>query len=108
HTGATMPLSSTTIPTITPTVVPDPPAAAPTCNFFRDVGASTRETDVALDDLNDYGLKILNPYSANSNEFREHGLFVSDIIHHIAPLASIRLIRVLNDYGAGDLNALFY
>ncbi len=107
HTGMTLPLS-TSIPTITPNVVPKPSAAKSICDCPHDIGASTRETDVALDDTDEYGLKIFNPYSKNSNELREHGLFVSEIIHNIAPLASIRLIRVLNDYAVGDLNALIY
>ncbi len=45
----------------------------------------------------------------------DHGLFVSSLIHDIAPLAAIRLVRVLNDYNVGDaqtlqmvLNALYY
>jgi hypothetical protein len=108
HTGATKLLADPSIPTITPNVVPEPPAATPACDFSHDIGASTKETDVILDDTNDYGLKIFNPNSVNPDEFREHGLFVSDIIHHIAPQASIRLILVLNDYGVGDLQALFY
>lgn len=107
HLDKTIPLSRP-IPTIPPNVVPRPSVATSTCDFSHDVGASTRETDVALDDADEYGLEIFNPYSKNSNELREHGLFVSDIIHHIAPLASIRLIRVLNDYAVGDLNALIY
>ncbi|HEY4386306.1 MAG TPA: S8 family serine peptidase [Ktedonobacteraceae bacterium] len=37
----------------------------------------------------------------------DHGLSVAGIIRDIAPRARIRLIRVLNDYGGGDLYALF-
>jgi hypothetical protein len=37
----------------------------------------------------------------------DHGLFVTGLIRDIAPRARIRLIRVLNDYGGGDLYALF-
>lgn len=37
----------------------------------------------------------------------DHGLFVSGIIRDIAPRARIRLIRILNDYGGGDLYNLF-
>jgi subtilisin family serine protease len=36
----------------------------------------------------------------------DHGLFVAGIIHSIAPMADIYLIRVLNDMGVGDLVAL--
>lgn len=38
---------------------------------------------------------------------QDHGLFVSGIIRDIAPRARIRLIRILNDYGGGDLYNLF-
>ena len=106
HTGGTA-LLANAIPTITSSLVPDAPAATPTCGFSRDIGASVLETDTVLDDGSDFGLRIFNPNSVNPNEFREHGLFVSEIIHHIAPLAHIRLIRVLNDWGVGDLQALF-
>ncbi|MBX5449706.1 S8/S53 family peptidase [Thermogemmatispora sp.] len=37
----------------------------------------------------------------------DHGLFVAGLIRDIAPQARIRLIRVLNDYGGGDLYGLF-
>jgi subtilisin family serine protease len=36
----------------------------------------------------------------------DHGLFVTGIIRDIAPAADIRLIRVLNDVGVGDLAGL--
>ena len=38
---------------------------------------------------------------------RDHGLFVAGLIRDIAPRARIRLIRVLNDFGGGDLYCLF-
>jgi len=37
----------------------------------------------------------------------DHGLAVAGIIRDIAPRARIRLVRVLNDYGGGDLYSLF-
>ena len=37
----------------------------------------------------------------------DHGLFVSGLIRDIASRARIRLIRILNDFGGGDLYALF-
>jgi len=37
----------------------------------------------------------------------DHGLFVAGIVRDLAPHASIRLLRVLNDYGGGDLYNLF-
>ncbi|HEX2513309.1 MAG TPA: S8 family serine peptidase, partial [Chloroflexota bacterium] len=36
----------------------------------------------------------------------DHGLFATGIVHDVAPRAQIRLIRVLNDYGAGDSQVL--
>jgi hypothetical protein len=41
-------------------------------------------------------------------DVQDHGLFVSGIIHELAPKAPIRLIRVLNDYGVGDLKTLLF
>jgi hypothetical protein len=37
----------------------------------------------------------------------DHGLSVAGLIRDVAPRARIRLIRVLDDFGAGDLYALF-
>jgi hypothetical protein len=37
----------------------------------------------------------------------DHGLAVAGLIRDMAPKARIRLIRVLNDYGGGDLYSLF-
>jgi subtilisin family serine protease len=37
----------------------------------------------------------------------DHGLSVAGLIRDAAPRARIRLVRVLNDYGGGDLYALF-
>ena len=36
----------------------------------------------------------------------DHGLFISGLIHQAAPGAQIRLVRVLNDYGVGDLRSI--
>lgn len=36
----------------------------------------------------------------------DHGLFVAGVIQNLAPWASIRIMRVLNDWGVGDLHAL--
>jgi Subtilase family len=36
----------------------------------------------------------------------DHGLYISGLIHQAAPKAQIRLIRVLNDYGIGDLQSI--
>jgi Subtilase family len=36
----------------------------------------------------------------------DHGLFIAGIIHDLAPKAKIECVRVLNDFGVGDLNTL--
>ncbi len=38
----------------------------------------------------------------------DHGLFVTGIIRDLAPDAKIEYIRVLNDYGVGDIHTLMY
>jgi hypothetical protein len=37
----------------------------------------------------------------------DHGLFIAGMIRDLAPHARIRLIRILNDFGGGDLYTLF-
>ena len=37
----------------------------------------------------------------------DHGLFVAGLVRDLAPGARIRLIRILNDFGGGDLYPLF-
>jgi len=37
----------------------------------------------------------------------DHGIFVTGLIRDVAPGAHIRLIRILNDYGGGDLYNIF-
>jgi hypothetical protein len=39
-------------------------------------------------------------------DIADHGLFATGIVHDVAPRAQIRLIRVLNDHGAGDSQVL--
>src|SRR5947209_20618874 len=36
----------------------------------------------------------------------DHGLFIADIVRDLAPEANIECIRVLNDFGVGDLRTL--
>ena len=45
-------------------------------------------------------------YPATATNVNDHGLFVAGLIHAIAPESEIRLIRVLNEYGCGDLFTL--
>jgi hypothetical protein len=37
----------------------------------------------------------------------DHGVFVAGLIRDVAPGAHIRLVRILNNYGAGDMYTLF-
>jgi hypothetical protein len=51
---------------------------------------------------------LRNQLSATSRiSLADHGLFVTGIVHDIAPRARIRLIKVLNDSGVGDIASLF-
>ncbi len=58
---------------------------------------------------------LTNDASTGQNRFGEarsyampdHGLAIAGLIRDVAPQARIRLVRVLNEYGAGDLYALF-
>jgi hypothetical protein len=43
---------------------------------------------------------------AEATDVRDHGLFVAGLVHAVAPDSEIRLIRVLNEYGCGDLFTL--
>jgi hypothetical protein len=63
-------------------------------------GGTVDELDVPLPDEG-----IIGPYGP-SMSIREHGLFDAAIVHHLAGKATVHLIRVLNDYGVGDLQSL--
>jgi hypothetical protein len=72
------------------------------------------QTDTPYDVTNNggHGLPITGvPYEltdANNDPALvvDHGLYISGLIHEAAPKAQIRLIRVLNDYGIGDLQSI--
>jgi hypothetical protein len=49
-------------------------------------------------------LQATDPAAATN--VNDHGLFVAGLIHAIAPESDIQLIRVLNEYGCGDLFTL--
>lgn len=85
-----------------------------------DLGAVLQESDMAVQTDTPYdvtnnggkGLPITGvPYEftdANGDPASvvDHGLYISGLIHQVAPRAQIRLIRVLNDYGIGDLQSI--
>jgi len=45
----------------------------------------------------------LTPTTIISKGVSDHGLFVSGLVHAVAPSSTIHLFRVLNEYGCGDL-----
>jgi len=49
---------------------------------------------------------ILRPVTSTVASVKDHGLFVVGLAHAVAPESNIQLIRVLNDYGCGDLSML--
>jgi hypothetical protein len=85
-----------------------------------DLGEYLQESDMAVQTDTPYdvtsngahGLPITGvPYEftdANGDPANivDHGLYISGLIHEAAPKAQIRLIRVLNDYGIGDLQSI--
>jgi hypothetical protein len=85
-----------------------------------DLGTYLQESDMAVQtdkpyDITNNGGKGL-PITGVPYEFTDanndpapvvdHGLYISGLIHEAAPRAQIRLIRVLNDYGIGDLQSI--
>lgn len=50
------------------------------------------------------GFRPIEPPEAH--DIRDHGLFVASVVHATAPWARIRLLRVLNNFGVGSLQAL--
>jgi hypothetical protein len=62
----------------------------------------------ALRGLGDEGLKLKQAPDGRKRGYQEsdHGLFVSGLIHDLAPRANIQLRPVLNPWGVGDLHLL--
>ncbi len=50
------------------------------------------------------GLAKIDPNAAT--DVRDHGLFVAGLVHAVTPASELRLIRVLNEIGCGDLFTL--
>jgi len=83
-----------------------PPPPTPACQLVNDLGMSVDEVDALLPDETAYMKAYHAMSNGNDKTFREHGLFVSAIIQHVAPKANIHLRRVLNDQGVGDMATL--
>jgi Subtilase family len=79
------------------------PPSSPACKMVHVLSASVDEMDALLPDETAY-----TKWYGNDKSFREHGLFVSAIIHYVAPGAKVHLRRVLNDQGVGDMATLLY
>jgi hypothetical protein len=94
-----------------------PSCPASTCPLLVDLLAQNDvdiTSNATLDEnayICGYDPGVANQSSCNSGtagtaSIATHGLFVSALIHHLAPAARIHLRRVLNDYGVGDLQTL--
>jgi hypothetical protein len=68
---------------------------------LTDLAMTTTLSHLPVAGEDDYGVN-----APGDTEEREHGLFVSDLIHHLAPQAQIQLLRTLNDHGYGDVVGL--
>lgn len=49
---------------------------------------------------------LLPSGSTAATNINDHGLFVAGLVHAIAPESDIQLVRVINEYGCGDLYTL--
>lgn len=78
-----------------------------TFSFFNPLLASLRDVLSDSRQLGDLPRLATEPTGGGKPyKMTDHGLFVAGLIHDIAPKAEIRLWRVLNEYGAGDLNTI--
>ena len=62
------------------------------------------ESDLALPDettFEDFNL-------GHAFKVQDHGLFISELIHHLAPKTQVVLLRDLNNYGMGDLHTTLF
>jgi hypothetical protein len=74
-------------------------------------GISTQILNSLLPDLSESDLAVdaqgYENFGSNTPvSEQDHGLFISEMIHHLAPGATITIVRMLNDYGIGDLQTL--
>lgn len=51
-------------------------------------------------------MDIIIAPTKRTTDVRDHGLFTAGLVHAVAPASEIRLIRVLNEFGCGDLFTL--
>ncbi len=68
-----------------------------------DAGTPAYELDRQLVSNNDDYLQAYGNDPSIASEFKEHGVFVSELIHHRAPGATVVLMHTLDDYGVSDL-----
>jgi hypothetical protein len=75
--------------------------------LFQSLRQRLGDLTISVRELGDLPTVPVEP-SGGGDPYRmtDHGLFVAGLIHDIAPRAEIRLWRVLNDFGGGDLCTL--
>jgi hypothetical protein len=82
------------------------PASAALCSgMLSDLSAGGGTIDETTQAFS-AGLQNVSGTYGTDPSIREHGLFITAMIHHVAPGANIHLIQVLNDYGVGDVNTV--
>lgn len=82
------------------------PASAALCGgMLSDLSAGGGTIDETTQTFS-AGLQNVSGTYGTDPSIREHGLFITAMIHHVAPGANIHLIQVLNNYGVGDMNTV--
>lgn len=82
---------------------PPPPLPSPHILLYHQQ-LPARLDDIANEDIPGTGKDVYGRLFGF--EMPDHGLFVAGIVHDLVPNASIECIRVLNDYGVGDVDIL--
>jgi|GEM_PF-4203625 len=69
----------------------------------------TTSTDLSTDHISSGQIHLPYELTDSTNtpvNVKDHGTFIAGIIHQLAPTAQLRIMRVLNDYGVGDLQTI--
>lgn len=80
-------------------------STTPCTSMLADLGSGGGAIDETYQTFSP-GLEKVRGTFGYDTSAREHGLFITAMIHHVAPAATIHQIRVLNDYGVGDMTTL--
>ncbi len=91
---------------VSPPLPSSPPSPLPASPYILlyDQTLPARLDDIINEDIPGTGKDVYGRLFGF--EMPDHGLFVAGIIHDLVPNANIECIRVLNDYGVGDVNTL--